>query len=66
MTTVDAAVSRFGTDAGDGVNGPRAAPPHFQLTGHRSMAEVMLSERIEASHRRLTGAQNHERERNHA
>ena len=66
MTTVDAAVSRFGTDASDGVNAPRAARQHYPFTDHRSMAEVMLSERIEASHRRITDAQNHQRERNHA
>ena len=33
---------------------PTAAPAHFPYR-HRTMAEVMMSERIEASHRRMLG-----------
>lgn len=32
---------------------PYAAPAHFPYREHRTMAEVMLSERIEASHQRM-------------
>lgn len=39
---------------------PSAAPSHFPFPEHRTMAQVMLSERIEASHGRMLGKPAHQ------